>query len=89
MAKLNWQKLNRQSHYQSIREKTFEQLPYGGSNFLKDNNIWQLKGKYLGTHIHKLPLQYLNWIIDNHSTGNYRQQAEDELYRRYAELSNT
>jgi hypothetical protein len=89
MAKLNWHKLNRQSHHQTIREKTFEQMPYGGDNFYKDNSIWHLRGKYYGIHIHKLPLNYLNWVIDNHSTGEYRQRAEHELYRRYAELSNT
>jgi len=89
MARLNWQKLNRQSHHQTIREKTREQQPYLGDNFFKDNMIWHLRGKYYGTHVHKLPLDYLCWIIDNHSTGEYRQRAEDELYRRYSELSNT
>jgi hypothetical protein len=89
MAKLNWQKLNRDSHFQSIREKTFEQLPYGGYKFFQYNKIWHLRGKYHGTHIHKLPLGYLNWIIDNHNQGEYRQIAEDELYRRYHQLSNT
>lgn len=89
MAKLNWQKLNRESHHQTIRDKMFEQIPYGGKNFFKDTGIWHLRGKYYGIYTHKLPLNYLNWIIDNHSTGEYRHLAESELRRRYALLSNT
>lgn len=89
MAKLNWQKLNRESHHQSIRDKNFAESAYGGTSFFKDNSIWHLKGKYYGTHLHKLPLDYLGWIIDNHQQGEYRQLAEAELYRRYNILSNT
>jgi len=85
MARLNWQKLNQQSRQQSHREKSSS--PSGLA--FSDNYLWALQGKYYGTSIKNLPTNYLFWILDNHSTGKYREQAEGEIYRRYRELSNT
>jgi len=52
-------------------------------------DIWCLKGKYYGSHIHNLPLNYLNWIIDNFTEDStFRLQALGELKRRF-ELTNT
>ena len=90
MSKLNYQKLNQQS-----RQQTFnDQAPSGYSTaaFFKDNNIWHLKGKYFGTHISKLPLDYICWIVDTQlhpAKIQYRECAEAELYRRYSKLTNT
>ena len=87
MSKLNWSKLQRQSKEQSFRNNT--ESSYATSTFYKDNNIWHLRGKHFGTHIHKLPLEYLGWIIDNNLGSQYKEIAESELYRRFHELSNT
>jgi hypothetical protein len=81
MAKINWSK------HKQLKQKG---LVYkeGGSQygFYKENNLWTLSGKHQGTHIHKLPLHYLNWAVDNLNSGSHRQQAIDELYRRHNEL---
>jgi hypothetical protein len=85
MAKFNWQKINQQSKAQSFKEKTPGLFPL---NF-DDNKLWSLKGKYHGVHYSKLPLSYLEWILDNSNSGKHKGIAENELYRRYNELSNT
>jgi hypothetical protein len=85
MAKINWSK-----HKQlKIKGDAYKELPIGGSQygFYKENNLWTLSGKHQGTHIHKLPLNYLNWVIDNINSGTYKQQAIDELYRRHNQLT--
>jgi len=52
-------------------------------------DVWTLTGKHYGSHIHNLPLHYLNWIIDNFSAdSNYNLEAQAELQRRY-NLTNT
>ena len=81
MTILNWNK----HRFNKVDTSTL----VGGSDykFFKDNNLWTLKGKHYGTHIHKLPMQYLFWITEN-ITGSHKQQATDELYRRAAELDN-
>ena len=84
MAKLNWQKLNQQSRQQSFNEKA--QTPYPLS--FKNNNLWAVKGKYYGTHLSKLPNNYLFWITENF-TGTHKEIAESEIYRRYNNLTNT
>lgn len=84
MAKINWSK------HKQLKQKglVYKELPAGGSQygFYKENNLWTLSGKHHGTHIHKLPLHYLNWVVDNLNSGSHRQQAIDELYRRHNEL---
>ena len=87
MAKIDWSK----HKIKKEKGEAFKALPVGGSpyRFYKDNNIWTLPGKYQGTHIHKLPLNYLTWLIDNFKDGEAKQQAIDELYRRHGELTNT
>ena len=87
MAKIDWSKHTTLK----LKGEARKELPAGGyqNQFYKDSNLWTLKGKYYGTHIHKLPLNYLSWLIDNFTTGSHRQQAIDELYRRHNELSNT
>jgi len=89
MAKLNWEKLSRDSRQQDARDWYLKQLPAGGGSksFYEENKLWSLKGKHYGTHIHKLPLHYLNWVIDNLNSGTYKQTAIDELYRRHNELN--
>lgn len=84
----DWSKHN----YKKLKSEALRDLPAGGSRnkFYKDNNLWTLPGKYQGTHIHNLPLHYLSWLIDNFKDGEAKQQAIDELYRRYQESnSNT
>jgi hypothetical protein len=87
MAKIDWSK------HKANKDKGeyLQNLPVGGGQyrFYKDNNLWTLKGKYQGSHIHKLPLNYLDWIVNNFKDCEAKQQAIDELYRRYAELTNT
>lgn len=82
MAKaINWSK-----HKQlTLKGDMLRDLPKGGSQntFYKDNNLWTMRGKYYGSHIHNLPLHYLNWLVDNFDSGSYKQAAIDELYRRY------
>lgn len=52
-------------------------------------NIWTLKGKHYGSHLHNLPLHYLNWVIDNFpADSTYKLQALGELQRRF-DLTNT
>jgi len=85
MAKLNWQKLNQQSRYQSSKEKGLTPSYFS----FEDNNLWTIPGKYYGTHLHKLPNNYLFWILDNSTSGKHKGLAEGEIYRRYNELSNT
>lgn len=85
MAKLNWQNASYQSKQQTLKESA-------PSNYylnFDDNLLWSLSGKHYGVHIHKLPLNYLMWILDNSTSGKYKGIAENELYRRYNELSNT
>ena len=84
MSKLNWEKLNRQSRQQSYLDKTADV-----SMNYDDLGLWSLRGKHYGTHIHKLPTDYLFWIIDNSTSGKYKGIAENEIYRRYSDLSNT
>ena len=88
MAKLNWQKLSADSKQQAARDNYLKQQPVGGSSksFYKNSKLWHIAGKHYGTHIHKLPLHYLNWVVDNLS-GDAKQTATDELYRRFAELT--
>jgi hypothetical protein len=85
MSKLNWQKLNYQSKQQAFREKSETPAPFN----YDDNSLWSLPGKHYGTHLTKLPLNYLLWILDNSTSGKYKGIAESELYRRYNELPNT
>lgn len=88
MARLNWQKLSVDSKQQAAREFYLQQQPIGGSSksFYKNNKLWHIQGKHLGTHYSKLPLHYLNWVVDN-LKGDAKQIATDELYRRFAELT--
>jgi hypothetical protein len=74
--------------YLKFKGERLKDLPLGGNQnqFYKDNNLWHLKGKYYGLHINKLPLTYLNWIINNFN-NEFRQLAETELYRRYHQLT--
>jgi len=86
--KRDWTKHN----YKKLRSEFLSEQPVGGSRhqFYKNNNLWTLPGKYQGTHIHNLPLHYLSWLIDNFRDGEAKQQAVDELLRRYQTLdSNT
>lgn len=85
MAKLNYHKLNQQSKAQSVKER------HNVASYLNfdDDGIWSLRGKYYGIHKSKLPNDYLFWILDNHSTGKFRGIAENEIYKRFHELSNT
>ena len=85
MAKIDWSKHS----FNKAKTDAYKELPKGGSQyqFYKDNNLWTLPGKYQGTHIHKLPLHYLDWLIQNFKDGEAKQQAIDELYRRYQELN--
>jgi hypothetical protein len=85
MAKLNWQKINQQSKAQSFNEKA----PQAVSLNFDDNKLWSLRGKYYGIHYTKLPLHYLEWVLDNSTSGKHKGIAESELYRRFHELSNT
>jgi hypothetical protein len=84
MAKIDWSK----HKHLKLKGDAFKDLPIGGyrNNFYRENNLWTLTGKYLGTHIHKLPLHYLNWAVDNLKSQQHRQQAIDEIYRRHGQL---
>lgn len=86
MAKIDWSK----HRYLKLKGETFKDKPIGGTSksFYLENKLWHIKGKYYGTHYGKLPLQYLNWVVDN-LDGVAKQLAIDELYRRFAKLSNT
>ena len=87
MAKLDWQKVADQSKIQSAKEK------YSKDNhieYLRKEGLWMLKGKYFEKEIKSLPLNYLEWIIDNNKVRiHFKKQAQEELRRRYKELSNT
>ena len=85
MAKLNWQKIHQQSKAQSYQEKS----PTNSYLNFDDNQLWNLGGKYYGIHYSKLPLDYLFWILDNSKSGKHKGIAENELYKRYNQLSNT
>ena len=84
MSKLNWQKLNRQSKQQTIQNRSGD-VPM---DFDKCG-LWSLPGKYYGIHYNNLPTDYLFWILDNSHSGKHKGIAENEVYRRYNELSNT
>jgi hypothetical protein len=88
MAKLDWEKLNRKSKVQSANEKCFV------NNLTKEHvrkeGLWMQKGKYFEKNISTLPLDYLEWIIDNPKLRtHFKKQAQEELRRRYQNLSNT
>jgi len=85
MAKLNWQKIQQQSKAQSFQEKS-PTVAYLNFN---DNQLWSLRGKHYGVHYSKLPLDYLCWVLDNSQSGKHKGIAENELYKRYNQLSNT
>jgi hypothetical protein len=88
MAKLDWEKLSRQSKIQSANER------YSPSNSIKEyarkEGVWMQKGKYFEKPISSLPFDYLDWVIENPKIRtHFKKQAQDELRRRYQELSNT
>jgi hypothetical protein len=88
MAKLDWEKLSRQSKMQSAKER------YSPSNsnkeFVRKEGVWMQKGKYFEKPISTLPFAYLDWVIENPKIRTYfKKQAQDELRRRYQNLSNT
>ena len=82
MAKLNWERVKRQSDQQSARDCEWTDPVRKNFGMFVSAGIWSLKGKHYGKSIESLPLSYLDWVIDN-ITGIHRELAEKELYRRY------
>ena len=86
MAKLDWEKLSQQSKIQTSKER------YSADNRSADyvkrqKGLWMLKGKYFEKPISSLPLDYLEWVIDNPKLRtHFKKQAQDELRRRYKNL---
>lgn len=88
MTKLNWEKLNQQSKIQSANER-FSSNIYN-EEYVREEGVWMQKGKYFEKPINKLPLDYLEWVIENPKMRtHFKKQAQDELRRRYEELTNT
>lgn len=86
--KFNWEKLNKDSKVQSQNELSWrEKSDIGDIKYLKKTGIWTLKGKYFGHHISKLPLSYLEFIIDKFKVEPYTTQAIVELNRRFKEFN--
>ena len=85
MAKLNWQRVSIQSKQQTYKETA------SSTNYINydDNQLWSLSGKYYGTHLSKLPVNYLGWIVDNSTSIKHKDIAEAEMRRRYNKLTNT
>ena len=89
MAKLNWQKVSQQSKIQSSKER-FSVNNRSEDYVKREKGLWMQKGKYFEKHISTLPLDYLEWIIDNPKLRtHFKKQAQEELRRRYQNLSNT
>jgi hypothetical protein len=82
MAKLNWEKVKRQSDQQSARDLEWNDPARKNFGMFVESGIWSLKGKHYGKSIKSLSVDYLGWVIDN-ITGIHRELAEKELYRRY------
>ena len=80
MARLKWQTINRQNKQNSVSIKATISHPL---NF-ESSKLWSLRGKYHGTHLNKLPTDYLFWVIDN-IKGIHKEIAEGEIYRRFHE----
>lgn len=88
MTKLNWERLNKDSKAQSVRDQEhFANSANADYYMFLASELWAIKGKHYGHPIKALPLWYLDWAIDN-ITGIHRDIAEKELRRRY-HLSNT
>ena len=85
MAKLNYQRLQRESYQQTRREQDFR----GNMSAVVyydnlESGLWTV-GKYRGTPVKQLPLTYLFWVLDN-LNGLQHAIAEAEVRRRNAEL---
>ena len=87
MAKLNWERVQKQKAVQDAREAQYNPQRANFGTFIK-SDVWALKGKYYGQSVHQLPLSYLGWVLDN-ITGIHKEIAEKEIYRRYHNLPNT
>lgn len=85
MTKITWKKVHNQKLITKAREESRDFVKRDFKLFL-DHNLWTLHGKYYGKPVGTLPLNYLEWIIDNKQGLPY-QVAVKELYKRYNELT--
>ena len=73
MAKLNWQKAKHYSYKpEDYSDKNKYDIVAVSERLSRQAQLWPCSGKYLGTEITKLPLQYLGWVgmkFDINSTG--------------------
>ena len=83
MAKIDWSRHRYDRHAEQARAS--EPAPFDR----RAAGLWTLPGRYLNHSIAKLPVHYLGWILDNCRIDCYRQQAEDELRRRWQSQSDT
>jgi hypothetical protein len=82
MAKLNYTKARqREIGIKSYLAEQLENKVKGDFHTFKNAGLWVLKGKYYGQPVNKLPLDYLNWII-NKFPGIHAGIAKKELQSR-------
>ncbi len=69
--------------YDFVNNQDIEKTNYKG---LKESQGWNNDiipfGKYKGTHIKKIPTEYLAWCVENFKKGNYKIMFEKELKSR-------
>jgi len=63
MAKIDWQrtKYNRYQPADYSDQNKYDTVVVS-ERLCKQEQLWPIKGKYHGTHIYKLPLDYLSWV---------------------------
>jgi len=69
--------------YDFVNNRDVEKSNYAG---LKESEGWNKDiirfGKYKGTHIKKIPTDYLQWCSENFKEGKYKDMFEKELQTR-------
>ena len=72
MAKLDWQKVKHTYQPDDFSESNKWDTKTVCERLARQAELWPISGKYHGTQIHKLPIEYLGWVgmkFDTNSTG--------------------
>ena len=73
--------------YDFVKNQDLEKTNYTG---LKESKGWNTDivsfGKHKGTHIKKVPTDYLRWCVNEFKKGKYKTMFEKELKNRNEDL---
>lgn len=71
MAKLNWQNIKYKPQYDHLYDHSSDNnYDYNKVVTSWQNTSWPIKGKYHGTKLKELPLDYLQWVGLNFNTNS-------------------